>query len=173
MMCGPFLEVFPTGEPGGFRLVGELDGSGAGPLWTFLEPVATCGLGLTLTFDEVRFMDTEGVDVIVRAVAANGGSAVIVRYVPRHVMRVFEDALPGGHPGLHFQHRRGDGPGAMSRRVYVSSRTVEQNAIAVRQCRRAMAATARAKALRASRAGARSVPATEPPGRSLACAAAA
>src|SRR5438876_2354307 len=53
MMCGPFLEVFPTGEPGGFRLVGELDGSGAGPLWTFLEPVATCGLGLTFMFDEV------------------------------------------------------------------------------------------------------------------------
>ena len=114
MMCGPFLAVFPTGEPGGFRLVGELDGSGAGPLWTFLEPVATCGLGLTFMFDEVRFMDTEGVDVIVRAAAANGGSAVIVRHVPRHVMRVFEEALPGGHPGLHFQHRRGDGPGAMT-----------------------------------------------------------
>src|SRR5207245_11730185 len=90
MMCGPFLEVFPTGEPGGFRLVGELDGSRAGPLWTFLEPVATCGLGLTVMFDEVRFMDIAGVDVIVRAAAAKGGCAVVVRHVPRPVMRVSE-----------------------------------------------------------------------------------
>jgi hypothetical protein len=148
-MCGPFLEVFPTGEPGGFRLVGELDGSGTGPLWSVLEPVATCGLGLTLAFDEVRFMDAAGVDLIVRAVAVNGGSAVIVRHVPGHVMRVFDNAFPAGYPGLLFQHRRGDGPGAMSRRLYIASRTVEQNAIAVRQCRRAEAAIARAEALRA------------------------
>lgn len=147
-MCGPFLEVFPTGEPGGFRLVGELDGSAAGPLWTVLEPVASCGLGLTLAFDEVRYMDTAGVDLIVRAVAVNGGSAVIVRHVPVHVMRVFDEAFPAGYPGLFFQHRSGDGPGAMSRRVYISSRTVEQNAIAVRQCRRAKAAIARAESLR-------------------------
>jgi hypothetical protein len=116
MMCGPFLEVFPTGVPGGFRLVGELDSSGAGPLWTFLEPVATCGLGLTLTFDDVRFMDAAGVDVIVRAVAVTGGSAVIVRHVRRHVMRVFEEAFPGGHPALLFQHRRGDGRRATATR---------------------------------------------------------
>jgi ABC-type transporter Mla MlaB component len=100
MRCGPLLDVFPTGEPGGFRLVGDLNAQAAEPLWSILEPVARSGLGLTLECGGIVSVDATGLGVIVRTLAFNRGSAVLVTGVPPHVVDEFDRTLPAEHPML-------------------------------------------------------------------------
>ena len=100
MRCGPFLDVFPTGEPGGFRLAGQLGGLAAEPLRALLEPIASCGIGLTLDFGGVTAIDPIGLGVLVRLLACSGGSAILVTNAPRSVIGFVDRLLPDGHPGL-------------------------------------------------------------------------
>ena len=100
MRCGPLLDVFPTGEPGGFRLVGQLGGQAADPLLALLEPVASCGIGLTLDFAGVVGIDPLGLGVLDRLLASSGGSAVLVTNASPSVMAIVDRLLPGGRPGL-------------------------------------------------------------------------
>jgi hypothetical protein len=100
MRCGPFLEVFPTGEPGGFRLIGQLGLQAAEPLQALLEPVASCGIGLTLDCAGVSSIDPIGLGVVVRMLDCRGGTAVLVTNATRRVIAVLDRLLPDGHPGL-------------------------------------------------------------------------
>ena len=83
MRCGPLLDVFPTGQPGGFRLVGHLGGLAAEPLLALLEPVASCGLSF-----------------FIRLLASSGGSAVLVTNARPAVLAFLDRILPDGKPGL-------------------------------------------------------------------------
>jgi hypothetical protein len=100
MRCGPFLNVFPTGEPGGFRLVGQLGGLAAEPLRALLEPIASCGIGLTLDFGDVVAIDPLGLGVVIRLLASSGGSAVLVTNASPSVIAFVNRLLPDGQPGL-------------------------------------------------------------------------
>jgi hypothetical protein len=100
MRCGPFLDVFPTGEPGGFRLVGQLSGLAAEPLRALLEPIASCGIGLTLDFTDVVAIDPLGLGVVIQLLASSCGSAVLVTNARPAVMAFVDRLLPEGRPGL-------------------------------------------------------------------------
>jgi hypothetical protein len=100
MRCGPFLDVFPTGEPGGFRLIGQLGALAAEPLRALLEPIASSGIGLTLDCSAVVSIDPVGLGVMVRMLDCSGGTAVLITNAPRSIVEVFGRLLPGGHPGL-------------------------------------------------------------------------
>jgi len=100
MRCGPLLDVFPTGEPGGFRLVGQLGGLSAEPLRALLEPIATCGIGLTLDVAGVIGIDPLGIGVLIRLLASSGGSAVLVTNASPAIMAFVDRLLPDGEPGL-------------------------------------------------------------------------
>jgi hypothetical protein len=100
MRCGPFLNVFPTGEPGGFRLVGQVGGLAAEPLRALLEPIASCGIGLTMDFSDVVSIDPLGLGVVIRLLASSGGSAVLVTNTPPSVIAFVNRLLPDGQPGL-------------------------------------------------------------------------
>ena len=100
MKCGPFLDVFPTGEPGGFRLLGQLGGLAAEPLRALLEPIASCGIGLTLDFTGVVGIDPLGLGVLIRLLASSGGSAILITNAPPMVTRFVDQLLPDGRPGL-------------------------------------------------------------------------
>jgi hypothetical protein len=100
MRCGPFLEVFPTGEPGGFRLVGQLGGLAAEPLRALLEPIASCGIGLTLDFADIVAIDPLGLGILIRLLVSSGGSAVLVTNASPVVMSLVDRLLPEGRPGL-------------------------------------------------------------------------
>jgi hypothetical protein len=100
MRCGPLLDVFPTGEPGGFRLVGHLGGLAAGPLLALLEPIASCGIGLTLDFADLVGIDPLGLSVLIRLLASSGGSAVLVTNARPAVVAFLDRILPDGKPGL-------------------------------------------------------------------------
>ena len=100
MRCGPFLEVFPTAEPGGFRLVGQLGGLAAEPLRALLEPIASCGIGLTLDFSGILGIDPLGLGVLIRLLASSGGSAILITNAPPAVTAFVDQLLPDGRPGL-------------------------------------------------------------------------
>ena len=100
MRCGPVLEVFPTGEPGGFRLIGRLGGQSAEPLRALLEPVASSGIGLTLDCSRVASIDPIGLGVLVRMLDCSGGTAVLITNATRRVTAMIDRLLPDGHPGL-------------------------------------------------------------------------
>jgi hypothetical protein len=100
MRCGPLLDVFPTGEPGGFRLVGRLGMQAAEPLLALLEPIASSGIGLTLDCAGVIGVDPVGFGVVVRMLDCRGGTAVLITNAPKRVVEMFRRLLPGGHPGL-------------------------------------------------------------------------
>jgi hypothetical protein len=100
MRCGPLLDVFPTGEPGGFRLVGHLGGLAAEPLLALLEPVASCGIGLTLDFADVVGIDPLGLGVLVRLLSCSGGSAILITNARAVVMAFVDRLMPDGRPGL-------------------------------------------------------------------------
>jgi hypothetical protein len=100
MRCGPFLDLFPTGEPGGFRLIGQLGAQAAEPLRAFLEPIVSSGIGLTLDCGGVVSMDPIGVGVVVRMLACGGGAALLITNAPRRIASTFDRLLPDGHPGL-------------------------------------------------------------------------
>ena len=100
MRCGPLLDVFPTGDPGGFRLVGQLGGLAAEPLRALLEPIASCGIGLTLDFSDVVGIDPLGAGVLTRLLASTGGSAILVINSAPAVMAFLDRLLPHGRAGL-------------------------------------------------------------------------
>ncbi len=100
MRCGPLLDVFPTGEPGGFRLIGHLGGLASEPLLALLEPIASCGIGLTLDFAGVVGIDPLGLSVLIRLLASSGGSAVLVTNASPTVTAFADRILPDGTPGL-------------------------------------------------------------------------
>jgi hypothetical protein len=100
MRCGPFLDVFPTAEPGGFRLVGQLGGLAAEPLRALLEPIASCRIGLTLDFGGVSSIDPIGLGILLRLLASSGGSAILVTNAPPSVTEFVDKLLPDGQPGL-------------------------------------------------------------------------
>ena len=100
MRCGPLLDVFPTGAPGGFRLIGHLGGLAAEPLGALLEPIASCGIGLTLDFADVVGLDPLGLGVLIRLLTSSGGSAILVTNARPAIVAFIDRLLPEGQPGL-------------------------------------------------------------------------
>jgi hypothetical protein len=100
MRCGPLLDVFPSGEPGGFRLIGQLGVLAAEPLRALLEPIASSGIGLTLDCSGLVAIDPIGLGVVVRMLDCRGGTAVLITHAPRRILASLRRLLPQGHPGL-------------------------------------------------------------------------
>jgi anti-anti-sigma regulatory factor len=81
-------------------LLGQLGGLAAKPLRALLEPIASCGIGLTLDFGGVSAIDPIGLGVLIRLLACSGGSAILVTNAPPSVTAFVDRLLPDGQPGL-------------------------------------------------------------------------
>jgi anti-sigma B factor antagonist len=99
------LETVPTGKPGGFRLVGELDASNATQLSDALEASIEAGAEVTIDLSGLTFMDSSGVKMLFHlANAARSKHRALVICAPSPpVVRVLEIALPHGVPGLDLR----------------------------------------------------------------------
>ena len=68
------LQVARTESPRGFRLIGEIDVSNADILTDALEPEVEQGGDLTLDLTGLTFMDSSGIQVIIRTARRLEGS---------------------------------------------------------------------------------------------------
>jgi anti-sigma B factor antagonist len=100
----PMLEV-TTDEPGGFRLVGELDASNWQELSDVLGAALEAGQKVTIDLSGLTFMDSSGVKMLFQlAGVARSQSRSLVVYSPSSsVARVLEIALPHSVPGLDLR----------------------------------------------------------------------
>ena len=88
------LEIEKTQEPRGFRLTGELDASNVTDLSAALEPEIQAGGDLTLDVSELRFMDSSGIQVVVRAARGLGERGNLVLLHPTDVVRRLLELIP-------------------------------------------------------------------------------
>ncbi len=84
------LQVTKTDPPRGFKLVGELDASNVGVLADALDPEIRQGGDLTLDLGGLAFMDSSGIQVIVRTAQSLQplGGRLILRSPGQLVQRV-------------------------------------------------------------------------------------
>ena len=104
------LEIQPTQT--GARIVGELDMGTAPQLKQFLSDEGRPGVRLELDLSGLSFMDSSGLEVLLRQAAARPDDApLVLRNPTRPVLRVFEIAVPGGIRGLELETAAAQGPG--------------------------------------------------------------
>jgi anti-anti-sigma factor len=90
----------PTSSPPGFRLVGEVDLSNASQLGELLLGAVQAGGDVTLDLSEVAFIDSTGIQVLLKAVKRIEGRGRIVLYHPGtlvlNVLKLIKaDLMPG------------------------------------------------------------------------------
>lgn len=96
------LEILPT--EAGARVEGELDLATASQLRDFLSKGDRSNGPLELDVAGMSFMDSSGLEVLLREAAARAaGSPLVLLNVTRPVLRVFEIAVPGGVQGLEVR----------------------------------------------------------------------
>ena len=96
------LEIMLTQT--GARIVGELDMATAPQLKEFLSDDERPRIRLELDLSDLSFMDSSGLEVLLRQAAARPSDApLVLRNPTRPVMRVFEIAVPGGVQGLELE----------------------------------------------------------------------
>jgi anti-anti-sigma factor len=78
----PQFRAEPTTSPPGFRLVGEVDMSNASVLGDLLRPALRAGGDLTLDMEGITFMDSTGIQVLLRAAKEVAGRGNLVLYRP-------------------------------------------------------------------------------------------
>jgi stage II sporulation protein AA (anti-sigma F factor antagonist) len=87
-MAGHRLVIAATGERGTLRLAGELDASNADELARALEQDSSDEL--TLDLRELEFLDSSGLQVLIRAARRLEGRGHLVLVSPQeHVRRLF------------------------------------------------------------------------------------
>ncbi len=72
------LQIVHTSNPRGVRVVGEIDISNAGALQEALEPAVADGGDVTLDLSGLAFMDSTGIQVIIRAAHGLSGRGRLI-----------------------------------------------------------------------------------------------
>src|SRR5207247_10069830 len=81
------LEIVPTQDPFGLRLVGEIDMATAPALQEALLVTLTDGRPVTVDMKDVTFIDSSGLKVIVSAAAETGSRGPLTVKDPSAVVR--------------------------------------------------------------------------------------
>jgi anti-anti-sigma factor len=99
------LEVVGTGQPGSFRISGELDLMNVEAVSRHLQEELRAGERLTLDFSGLTFIDSKGLAMLLQlaALALKLGLSPLVLRSPSEVLRrVLEVGLPSRIPGIQL-----------------------------------------------------------------------
>lgn len=88
------LTIEKTEDPRGLRLVGELDASNIASLTEALEPAVAQGGDITLDLAGLAFMDSTGIQVLVRTAQELEGRGSLVLVSPGNLVRRILDLIP-------------------------------------------------------------------------------
>jgi anti-anti-sigma factor len=88
------LTVERTAEPRGFRLVGELDASNVGMLSGALEREVNQGGDLTLDLAGLAFMDSSGIQVLIKTAQDLGQQGRLILLSPGDLVRRILSLIP-------------------------------------------------------------------------------
>ncbi|MDP9341933.1 MAG: STAS domain-containing protein [Actinomycetota bacterium] len=88
------LQIEKTNDPRGFRLVGELDASNVGSLTAALEPDVQAGGSLTLDLAGLAFMDSTGIQVLVRTAKGLGERGRLILVSPGSLVKRILELIP-------------------------------------------------------------------------------
>jgi len=88
------LQVERVDEPRGFRLIGELDASNVGVLSDALTREVGKGGDLTLDLGGLAFMDSSGIQALIRAAHGLEGHGRLLLRSPGHLVRRILSLIP-------------------------------------------------------------------------------
>ena len=88
------LTVERTEQPRGFRLVGELDASNVGMLGDALEREVTKGGDLTLDLGGLAFMDSSGIQVLIKTAQDLSDNGRLILRSPGDLVRRILSLIP-------------------------------------------------------------------------------
>jgi anti-anti-sigma factor len=88
------LQIEKTDDPRGFRLVGELDASNVDSVSEAVEPDIRQGGDLTLDLAGLAFMDSTGIQVLVRTARSLDGRGRLILVSPGSLVRRILDLIP-------------------------------------------------------------------------------
>ncbi|HEX9377715.1 MAG TPA: STAS domain-containing protein [Actinomycetota bacterium] len=88
------LDIHATDSPRGFRLVGELDASNASTLSEVIQSEVDRGGDLTLDLAGLAFMDSTGIQVLVRTAQSLEGRGNLILVSPGSLVRRILELIP-------------------------------------------------------------------------------
>ena len=88
------LQLERTDEPRGYRLVGELDASNVGMLSDALGREVTNGGDLTLDLGGLAFMDSSGIQVLIKTAQDLNGRGRLILQSPGDLVRRILSLIP-------------------------------------------------------------------------------
>ena len=88
------LQIEKTDDPRGFRLVGELDASNVSSVSEAIEPEVEVGGDLTLDLAGLAFMDSTGIQVLVRTAKSLDGRGRLILVSPGSLVKRILDLIP-------------------------------------------------------------------------------
>jgi stage II sporulation protein AA (anti-sigma F factor antagonist) len=88
------LSVERTDDPRGFRLVGELDASNVGMLGDALQREVAMGGDLTLDLGGLAFMDSSGIQVLIKTAQDLSGHGRLILRSPGDLVRRILALIP-------------------------------------------------------------------------------
>jgi len=88
------LDIERTEAPKGFRLIGELDASNVSSLSEALQPEIDRGGDLTLDLAGLAFMDSTGIQVLVRTAQGLEGRGNLILVSPGSLVRRILELIP-------------------------------------------------------------------------------
>jgi anti-sigma B factor antagonist len=88
------LDIEKTDAPRGFRLIGELDASNVSSLSEALQPEIDRGGDLTLDLAGLAFMDSTGIQVLVRTAQGLEGRGDLILVSPGTLVRRILELIP-------------------------------------------------------------------------------
>jgi anti-anti-sigma factor len=88
------LDIEKTDAPRGFRLVGELDASNVTSLSEAIQPEIDRGGDLTLDLAGLAFMDSTGIQVLVRTAQGLEGRGNLILVSPGTLVRRILELIP-------------------------------------------------------------------------------
>jgi len=88
------LDIEKTDAPRGFRLIGELDASNVSSLSDALQPEIDRGGDLTLDLAGLAFMDSTGIQVLVRTAQGLEGRGDLILVSPGTLVRRILELIP-------------------------------------------------------------------------------
>jgi anti-anti-sigma factor len=88
------LDIEKTEAPRGFRLVGELDASNVASLSDAIQPEIDRGGDLTLDLAGLAFMDSTGIQVLVRTAQGLEGRGDLILVSPGNLVRRILELIP-------------------------------------------------------------------------------
>ena len=117
MLYGPAvpagLDIEPTENPVGFRVAGDLDVSTVDVLTDALDPALEAGGDLTLDLAAVHFVDSTGLQLLMRAARQLEGRGRLVLVSPQPRVRlVFDYVLLDQRANVVIVDEPGPGAGA-------------------------------------------------------------